>query len=430
MPSGDTRFGVQSYLLRLDIYYGWFVAVSCFFIAVATFGLLYSFGVFFTHILEEFDQTYGGTSFIFSLQTVVMFFGAAVLGFLIDRYGVRRLLFIGTGLVGVGMFAVTQLVTYLGVMIAYSVVAALGFAITFVVAYATVPRWFGRRRGLATGLATSGTGIGVLLAPPFASALIAQYGWRSAYLVMTALLLSFLLVTLLVITDRPADLGVDASVEFPVSEPPTEDTESLREQLRTISDIATSRTFVLFFLGMAGAYAPFYLLLVYLVEFAGATGIGRGVGVTAVSLVGGMSVVSRLLVGSVSDRWSEKSYFFAGSALCMAVAFGLLALVPTRLNFYVLAALFGLGYGGAGALISPVIAQFFGTLKLNTFFGLASISLAVSGMVAPYLAGRAYDLIGTFVDIFVVASAIGLVGSGLIIAAHFVHLRRANPVGA
>lgn len=420
MASAGFGRSIRLRLAGVDIYYGWFVVAACFVSALVTYGTIYSFGTFFSHILTEFDQTFAGTSLIFSLQSIVMFTSAAILGFFIDRYGARRLFPIGGGLIVLGLLGASQLPIYIGVVISYGGIAAVGFAITYVIAYATVPRWFDRRKGFATGIATSGTGAGLLVISPFASVLIDAYGWRTAYFLLMLVFLVLLTLAWMVIVDKPSDLGVDVSIEFTEDDPEDEVDRSVRDQLTNVTAVARSPTFGLLFIGLLFVYVPFYVLIVYLVEFATNVGVGREVGVLAVSLIGGVSIAGRFTVGFLADKFGIIRLYIL-STLIMGGTVIVLAFGRVPAVVLALAVVYGVGYGGAGALMAPLVTEFFGRIDINTLFGMINIAFAVAGSAVPYLAGVGYDITQTFVVIFVGSGITAIVGTGLIIIATFSH---------
>lgn len=403
------RFSVRSRLADADVYYGWFVVVACLFTSTVTFGIIFSFSVFFGHIAEEFGQSYASTSVIFGLQSVVTYGGAGILGFAIDRYGVRPLLVVATVLLGSGLLGASQFTTFLGVLLSYGIVAAVGLAITMVVAYTVASRWFERRRGLAVGMATSGTNVGVLAFPPLASLLIARYGWQRAYFLLMVLIVCLLVVALLLFADWPTDLPVDVGAEF-VDGAPDPDQAPLAEQARDVLAVATSRSFLLIFAGWVCIYTPLYVTLVYVVEYAGTAGIGREAGVLAVSVIGASAFGSRYLAGYVSDRW-ETLPMLGICAASLGLAPILMGLVPVSTALLGFAVLFGFGYGGTGALLSPLLTEIYGSLNLGSLFGLAAASFAVAGSLMPYLAGIGYEVFGSFSLVFVGAGAVGILGA-------------------
>ena len=88
-------------------------------------------------------------------------------------------------------------------------VVAAGFAIVNVLEKTTPNRWFDRRRGLATGIALSGAGVGIIIAPPITEGLIQDVGWRGAYGGLMLAFLAIYVAAALVISDHPSDLGLD-----------------------------------------------------------------------------------------------------------------------------------------------------------------------------------------------------------------------------
>lgn len=401
------------------VYYGWIVVGCCFVGAMVTFAIVYSFSVFFGHISATFEQSQANTSLIFSLQSIVTYGSATVLGLFVDRYGARRLLVLATALVAAGLVGASQLQTFVAVVLAYGVVAASGFSLLYVITYATPPRWFDRRRGTATALATAGGGVGILLGPPVASFLIDLTGWQNAYLLITAGTVVVLLVVALLFADRPADIGLDAAAkqEFPDGQSSAGESREWHTQLAAITDIARTPAFLLVFVAYFCIGVPIFFLAAHAVEFSVSIGLGEGVGVLAISIIGGMNVFGKFVAGPISDQIGI-SRTLAGCGTLLGVALVLLGLVETRQAVLGLVFVFGLGYGGAIGLLSPALAELFGTDDINALFGMTSASFAVTGSRVPFLAGAGYDLTGSYTLPLVVGGVVCLAGVPLIEFAH------------
>jgi len=430
-------FDVRSRVAAGPFYYGWVVAVACFLTAAVVFGATYSFGVFFDALVADFAASRATLSLVFGLQTFVLYVGAAALGGLIDRYGVRPALVVGALLLGAGLVGTSQSTDLLGLFLAYGVVAALGMSALYVVAYATVPRWFGRRRGFANGLATSGLGVGVFFAAPAATWLIDRVDWRMAYVVFAAVFVAVLLVAALFAGDGPADVGADTSAEFPAGYEPGSERDGdgiadgngddegpyADEADGTDGGLSVSRVLTIvrtpgFLLVLGGwilVYSTLYLVLTHLILYATDVGFGRALGALAVSVVGGTTTLARLGLGFVSDRVGRVR-LFVGCSLGMAVSTGLMAFAGTPALLVALGVAFGICYGGNGALLSPLVADLFGREGLSTTYGLLSVSFAVAGLLTPYLAARGREALGTYTPVFVVVAAAGILGAGLIAA--------------
>ncbi|MEA5386846.1 MFS transporter [Haloarculaceae archaeon H-GB11] len=402
------------------IYYGWFVVLASFVGQFAAFGTIYSFGVFFGHIVDAFGLSHANTAVVYSFQSVVIYVGGAVLGIVIDRYDVRRLFGLGSVLLVLGMAGASQLGTFTGVVLSYGLVAGVGIGLLYVIAYTAPVRWFERRRGLALGVATAGGGLGILTMAPLSSWLIARLGWQTAYLYLSTGLFVVLALATVVLAESP-DALADASSSNGDDTLPA---ESLRSQLSGAWKVASSPAFGLVLVGYLLGYTPVYVFQVHLVEHATVAGIGRSVGVLAVSVWGVANVVGKLSTGHAADRL-RSSRVVIGSALVLgAVTIGI-GLVGRASVLLGLMTVFAVTHAGLGALMSVLISDLFGQEYLSTLFGFAGLAFALTGSVAPYLAGLSYDSFGTYTPAFVVAGLCCVLASAVLFAATRIESRPA-----
>lgn len=398
---------MRSRLAALDVYYGWVVAGACFLAAGSLFGMTYSFSIFFDSLRAAFDASPARVSVVFGVQTFVIYVGGAALGRALDRIGPRRLLAVGAALLAAGLAGAARSGDYWTLVATYGVVTGLGMSCCYVVAYATVPTWFQRRRGLANGIAAAGLGAGLLVIAPTASWLVSTVGWRAAYDALAVGLAAVLAVAVFLLADRPADVGADRSVEFTEPERTGGDGR--------VRDTVFSVPFLFVVLGWVGVYATLYVLVNHLVPYAAELGV-RWAGVTAISAVGVATTVARLGIGAVSDRMGRVRIFVACSAL-MALSLLALPLVRGPYALVGLAVLFGVGYGGNGALLSPLVADLFGTADIGTLYGVASVAFAVAGLLAPPLASLGFQRLGTYTPVFLAVGVVGLAGTAAVAVA-------------
>jgi OFA family oxalate/formate antiporter-like MFS transporter len=396
-----------------DVYYGWVVVAACFTAAFVVFGIAYSFGVFFTEMLAAFGRSRGATSFVFSVHTLVMYTGAALVGSLVVSVGVRRSMAVGTVLYAAGLLATTRAGSVPALYVTYGVVTALGMGTLFVVAYGTVPRWFDRRRGLAMGITTVGIGAGMVVVPAVSQRLITLVGWRTAFLALVGPFTLFLLGATYVIRDHPDDVGADVTREFTDGQP-APPAESQRDAVRAFLG---QPAFALLFVGWVLVFATLYVLFGHVAAYTSDIGLGTWVGAVALSLVGATGIAARLGVGYVSDRVGHVGPFVA-SALLMGAVLVLLPLATDVVGVLSLAALYGIGYGGADALLSPLAAALFGETSLYALLGIMSMALALSGLASPFLAGFVHDTLGTYTPAFVGVGVLGLCGAGCVVLAN------------
>src|SRR4051812_13952191 len=169
------------------IFYGWWVVAAAFAITFLGFGSAYTFSAFLEQLQRDFAASRGSVSLVFSLAGFLYFGLGIVSGPLADRWGARRLAVAGMILTGAGLAAAGMAQSLAQVYAAYGLGVGLGVGCAYVPAIGAVQRWFVRRRGFASGLAVGGIGVGTLVMPPLASLMIAELGWRNAYLILGVL---------------------------------------------------------------------------------------------------------------------------------------------------------------------------------------------------------------------------------------------------
>ncbi|MDZ7746998.1 MAG: MFS transporter [Halobacteriales archaeon] len=399
---------MRSRLAATNLYYGWVVTGACFLAAGTLFGLTYSFSVFFDALAATFPVSPARISLVFGVQTATLYLGGAVLGRLLDRFGPRALLGVGTLLLPGGLLLAARADSILAFTLAYGVVTGAGMSCCYVVAYATIPSWFGRRRGFANGVAAAGLGAGLVAVVPVASRLTQTAGWRQAFTLL-ALALGVALLLATVVLARPADVDADRSYEFPDGVPGGESDEGppARETILSLP-------FALVVLGWAGVYATLYVLINHLVPYADGLGV-RWAGVTGISALGFATALARLAIGYGSDRIGRIRVFVACSTL-MGLCLLALPLARGPVGIIAVAVVFGVGYGGNGALLSPLVADLFGVANIGTLHGVASTAFALAGLTAPPLATTVAAANG-YTLVFLVTGIAGLAGATCILLA-------------
>src|ERR1700694_3229446 len=166
------------------IFHGWFVVSAAFAVTFFGFGCAYTFSAFVEELQAYFGASRGSVSLVFSLAGFLYFGLGIVSGPLADRFGSRRLAVAGMILTGLGLAAASFARSLPEVYAAYGLGVGFGVGCSYVPAMGAVQRWFVRRRGFDSGIASAGIGVGTLAVPPLAAFLIDTVGWREAYLVL------------------------------------------------------------------------------------------------------------------------------------------------------------------------------------------------------------------------------------------------------
>jgi len=135
---------------RDPFFYGWVIVATCF-VAAASYGLFYTFGVFFKSLQAEFGWGRALTGSVHSVHLLIYAISTYYFGRLTDRIGPRRALSLGAVFIGVGLCLCSQIQNIWQLYLFY-IIASLGSGVTVSLPNATVQKWFLKKRGLALGL--------------------------------------------------------------------------------------------------------------------------------------------------------------------------------------------------------------------------------------------------------------------------------------
>ena len=367
------------------LFYGWLVVAGAFTVTFVGFGCVYSFSAFVEPLELAFGGSRGSVSLVFSLAGFLYFSLGSISGPLADRLGSRRLAVIGMILIGLGLALASLAQNLTQVYAAYGLGVGLGVGCSYVPAMGAVQRWFVRHRGLASGLASSGIGVGTLVVPPLAAVFIAMLGWRDAYLILGGLAAVLGAGMALLIENDPRNrtLGSDG-------DPVRADVKSASAAGASLPEAIKSRRFVGLYAACLSCSFGVFVPFVHLVPYAVDHGVAQGAAVWLVSAIGVGSTVGRFFLGGVADRIGRELSLlamFVGMALALAIW-----LFST--TFWPLAGfafLFGVAYGGWVALLPAVVMDYFGGRNVSGLIGILYTSVGFGTLIGPSAAGFAFD---------------------------------------
>ena len=368
------------------IFYGWFVVAGTFAVTFVGFGSAYSFGAFLGALQHDFAASRGSVSLVFSLAGFLYFALGMVSGPLADRWGSRGLAVAGMLLTGIGLVAASAARSLIEVYTAYGLGVGLGIGCSYVPVLGAVQRWFVRRRGLASGFAVSGIGVGTLIMPPIASWLIGTVGWREAYFILGCFAAVVGAGMALLIEDDPHDRGLG-----PDGDGPQTDFQSARSAGASIGEALRSRRF-------AGLYAAalvcsfgLFVPFVHLVPYALDHGVAQSAAVLLIGAIGVGSTAGRFFLGGLADRMGRTSSYtlmFVG----MGLAFVIWAFATSFWALAAFALIYGVFYGGFVALAPAVVIDYFGGRNAASIIGIVYSSVAFGTLIGPSAAGFAFDI--------------------------------------
>jgi len=398
---------------------GWYVVAAAFVITLLSFGSAYTFSAFFEVLQSTFGASRGSASLVFSLAGFVYFGLGAISGPLADRWGARRLAIAGMCLVGSGLLVAGIAESLVVIYAAYGLGVGLGIGCAYVPVLGAVQRWFVARRGLASGLAVSGSGVGTLVMPLLATFLIKQFGWRDAYLVLGGLVVVLGVAAAWRVHDDPRKLGLQ----------PQGDTSNVSGLVAgsSIREAITSKYFLQLYAACAVCAFSVFVPFVHLVPYALDHGIDHSSAVFLIGAIGIGSTVGRFLLGGVADKVGRNEALLV-MLVGMGAAHTLWALSDGYATLVIFALVFGVFYGGFVAVLPALIMDRFGGRNVGGIIGVLYTSIALGTLVGPTAAGFAYDLTHSYQLPIISGIAADLIAACIV--GHVVggiHRRRSSP---
>jgi len=387
-----------------------------FLIAVVGLGTRYSFGVFFKSIESEFALTRGATSGVFSIYMLLCCVFAVLGGRALDRYGPKVVVFLMGSFTGLSLLLTSQANSAWQLLISYGLLLSLGTGAIYAVVNSTASRWFDKKRGFVLGITTSGGGFGAIVMAPFATYLISNFGWRTAFIVMG--LIAWLVISsmCLILKKDPGDMGLlPDGVKSEAAQPGPQKKE-IKAQLTGPSLLQASRTSNFWFLGLIWLLLSLdvHLVFVHVVPYAVDMGNSLMDAAIILALIGGTTIPGRILVGRVSDTIGRKAPAIACAVLQVGALLWLMWAQELWM-LYVFAIAFGFLWGGLGVLTTALIGDVFGMRSIGAIMGMMSAGWALGAASGPAIGGYIFDVSGTYFMAFA-AGAVAILIAALLVA--------------
>ena len=189
-------------------FYGWWIVVAST-LAMGLHGAVYFYGfsTFFMPLIREFDCTRAALSAAFSFSRIEGGFLGPLEGWLVDRFGPRKMMLIGVLIMGAGYVLLSRVNSLAMFYLIFIGAVATGTTLGLLTpAYVTITNWFIRKRSRAMGIVFSGMGIGGIVVPGLAW-LITDYGWRSAAMTVGIVVWAICIPLAFVMRHRPEQYG-------------------------------------------------------------------------------------------------------------------------------------------------------------------------------------------------------------------------------
>lgn len=381
--------------------YGWVIVAAGAVITCVAMGTMFALPVYLQPIAEETGWSRAGISGAMTVGFIVMGVAGFGWGTLSDRIGARPVVLIASVLLVLGLVLASQATDLVVFQIAYGGLVGASGGAFFAPIISTTLGWFDKNRSLAVSLVSVGGGIAPMTLSPLAGYLIGEIGWRASMFWIALGAIVVLLPVSMLIRRAPgfAEAPVPAAGGAPVKE------SSGFSVLRTPQFIVLAATFFL----CCGAHSGPIFHTVSYAMICGAS-LTAATGIYAIEGVAGL--FGRVLFGTLADRIGVRKVIVGGLAL-QAVGIYAYIYMSDISQFYILASVLGLVYGGVMPLYGVLAREYFPPRLLGTVLGAATMTSSIGMAFGPLGGGWLYDTFGSYHWLYIASAAVGLAAAAM-----------------
>lgn len=378
------------------VFYGWvMLGVAGLGIFASGPGQSHTFSVFVGPIGRDLGLTSTAIASAYGLATLAASFGLPLMGRLVDRFGVRRMLIVVASLLGLACVLFGQVVGMASLAVGFAALRFLGQGSLMLNCANLVSQWFHRRRGFALGLMMMGFAASMAFHPALGAWLTEALGWRSAYVVLGIATWAILLpAVVFLVRHKPEEVGLlpdgecHGTEEAAARASEAELGIDLQTALRMPSFyvIATG----LFLMSMLATALHFFQVSIFVAQGLDRTTAASVFTIAAVAMVAGMPLIGRLL-----DALPTRPVFAAG-LLIQSAALAAITFADNLAGAAVYGVIFGLNNAISLSLMGYVWPRFFGRRHLGSIQGTGQMLTVIGASLGPLPLGAAFDVFGSY----------------------------------
>ena len=382
--------------------YGWVIVAAGAVITCVAMGAMFALPVYLQPMAEDTGWTRAGISGAMTIGFIVMGVAGFLWGTLTDRIGARPVVLIAAVTLGLGLFIASRANDILVFQIAYGGLVGASGGAFFAPLMATVLGWFDKHRSLAVSLVSLGGGVAPMVMTPLATVLIEQMGWRNA-MMTTALVATMIILPTGLLVRRPPTAMEELPQAGVVAAPP---------QGTSVLSVMRQPKFIVlaavFFLCCAAHSGPIF----HTVSYAMLCGASAIAAASIYSVEGLAGLFGRLIFGVLADRIGVKRVIVGGLVL-QAVGIYSYIYIGELGQFYMLAAVLGLAYGGVMPLYSVLAREYFSPRVMGTVLGGIVMTSSIGMAFGPVGGGWLFDTFGDYHWLYVSSAGIGLAAAAV-----------------
>jgi sugar phosphate permease len=404
---------MKKYLQSLGsrVFYGWWIiGLGSIIIAVGA-GILYqSFTIFFLPLQRDLGASRAAISMLYGAARLEGGAEGPLVGYLVDRFGSRRIIIGGAGVAGIGLILLATVENFWTFFLIYVFIVSIGYDFGFFQPiYKLVNSWFIRRRAVGFAIVSASANVGGMIAAPVISFLIFHFGWRPAAVLAGLAIILIAIPCALPLHGSPEMLGLT-----PDGKKRTEDKGPHPLQIATDVDFTVKeavRTSAYWLLvgGISMRLFVTVALSVHFVPILVWKGMDETTSAYLVSLFAFSAIFTALAMGWWGDRWN-KGLISSLGVLPLAGALVWLGLSPSTAALYILPVGFAVAMG-TPAVNWALIGDFFGRHSYATLRGIMALFYGIGTFFSPIYAGWIFDRTESYAIVLFTFAAVLVVSS-------------------
>ncbi len=399
---------------KKKLFYGWIIVLVGFVVMFATGPVFYAFGIYLTSMVKDLGTSRGEAAIA---VTIMMLIGVVVnplAGTAIKKFGAKRLMLAGLAVFILGLVLMSQIRTVWHLWLVLGGICGFAQVIAGYLPNTTlVNTWFRKLRATAMSLFMLGAGVGTLVFAPILAQIAKTSSWRNGYLVLAAASAVAFVVALLLVKNKPEDVGQGVDGAAPGAAAGPARAQAAAGKFVSWTAKEGMRTVAMWLIVVTAAVGLFthQLISTTQVPHLMDRGFDPLIAAGAIGLMTAVGIVGKL-VSALADRVPAR-YLIAASLAFMAVGLFFLLRATGLPNVYAYVVVYGLGYGAIFVLVPTILGAYYGA-AFPQLYGVLAAIMSLAGALAPIVGNFVFDATGSYQIPYYIT--LGLLAVGVVCA--------------
>ena len=393
---------------RTEIFYGWYMVIALWFVYLINVGIpIYAGSIVNTAMAIEMDWNRSLLGVGIGIFSMMQGISTPLVGFVMKKKSLKYSYALGTAILIISSFLLVGFVsTELMFIITYGLLMGIGIGLSGPMpTQSAIAFWFDRKRSLALSITVSSSALGGVIMAPLLSKVISDYNWRSAWFLVGLLSIFSLLIILLVIKNRPSDIGeVPDGVNFTEKS----DGKAMNSSKRifktseewTLKKILKTRSVWMIIIGNITRNATYYVCISYSIIHLRDMGFTPEVAAMSIAVFTLCTLIGKFISGLLGDHYVEPRNICIISHFAMALGMIFLMNANSIVYIYLYAIFMGTGFGTSYISSVTMTANYYGAEQFPAISGIIYPLTSILGALGPIMAGLSFDITGSYVLVF------------------------------